>query len=315
MKQFNLRTVLLAVFMMLGVSVFADDIEDGVKYIDGNGQVQYANDCTVLESDEEWYTATLTNGWYFFKKSSVNNFRLKVGGGHVHIILEDDCEFDFDSFEIIKSAKYTTFIHFYSQSLGELMGKAKIDYYYLNRYAEMWEINGGDLYVCGTSFDSPSMSGSTFVMNGGNLTFSNNVAYPIGCADMYLNGGTIKTERNQAKVVAGSSLTFGYSYCNFVGDFQDFEYYGEDDINVAEGLTVWFDNRKFMGNIPSNATYSYPVKHIKTVYDSTVLGMECVDDGRHDDEGAWFTLNGIRLASAPTERGMYIHNNSKVIVK
>ena len=61
---------MLAVFMMLGVSVFADDIEKGVKYIDGNGQVQYANDCTVLESDKEWYTATLTNGWYFFKKKS-----------------------------------------------------------------------------------------------------------------------------------------------------------------------------------------------------------------------------------------------------
>ena len=315
MKQFNLRTVLLAVFMMLGVSVFADDIEDGVKYIDGKGQVQYANDCTVLESDEEWYTAMLTNGWYYLKKSTVNKFKVNIMGGDVHIIMGDDGEFDFTSFEINKKTRYASSVHFYSQSLDEHMGKIRIGDYYMERYIDLWEMNSGNITMYSYGYDYPALSCATFIMNGGNLTFNDKIKYPIGCADMYLNGGTIETENSQAKVVAGSSLSFGYSYCNFIGEFKDFDYYGDDDISVAEGLVVWFDNRKFIGKISSNAIYSYPVKHIETVYDSSLVGLERIDDGRHDDEGAWFTLNGIRLASAPTERGMYSHNNSKVIVK
>ena len=33
-----------------------------------------------------------------------------------------------------------------------------------------------------------------------------------------------------------------------------------------------------------------------------------------EDKGAWYTIDGRRVA-APTERGLYIHNGKKVIVK
>ena len=37
-------------------------------------------------------------------------------------------------------------------------------------------------------------------------------------------------------------------------------------------------------------------------------------DVKSADEGAWYTVNGVRVA-APTQKGLYIHNGKKVVIK
>jgi hypothetical protein len=35
----------------------------------------------------------------------------------------------------------------------------------------------------------------------------------------------------------------------------------------------------------------------------------------HIDDGAWYTLQGVRLNGAPKQRGIYIRNGKTVVVK
>ena len=34
-----------------------------------------------------------------------------------------------------------------------------------------------------------------------------------------------------------------------------------------------------------------------------------------ESAGAWYTINGVRLNSKPTQKGLYIHNGRKVVIK
>ncbi len=38
-------------------------------------------------------------------------------------------------------------------------------------------------------------------------------------------------------------------------------------------------------------------------------------DANAFDSDGWYTLNGIKLSKQPQQRGVYIHNNEKVIIK
>jgi hypothetical protein len=42
-------------------------------------------------------------------------------------------------------------------------------------------------------------------------------------------------------------------------------------------------------------------------------GIETVN--AQSDADVWYTLNGHKLAGKPTQKGVYIHNNKKVIIK
>ena len=34
-----------------------------------------------------------------------------------------------------------------------------------------------------------------------------------------------------------------------------------------------------------------------------------------DNEGNWYTIDGRRLSGKPTRKGIYIHNNVKVVIR
>ncbi|MBR1462558.1 MAG: leucine-rich repeat protein [Prevotella sp.] len=48
--------------------------------------------------------------------------------------------------------------------------------------------------------------------------------------------------------------------------------------------------------------------------DSEATGIESVDKSQ-TDEGAWYTIHGVKLPAMPTEKGIYIHNGKKVVIK
>ncbi len=44
-------------------------------------------------------------------------------------------------------------------------------------------------------------------------------------------------------------------------------------------------------------------------------GVNNVEASETDDSAPWYTINGTLLSGKPTEKGIYIHNGKKVLVK
>jgi hypothetical protein len=44
-------------------------------------------------------------------------------------------------------------------------------------------------------------------------------------------------------------------------------------------------------------------------------GIKEIDDLAGFEAGEWYTVNGVKLAEKPTRPGLYIYNNSKVVIK
>ena len=44
----------------------------------------------------------------------------------------------------------------------------------------------------------------------------------------------------------------------------------------------------------------------------SIHNSQCI---MHNEEGGWYTITGVKLNSAPTQRGVYIHNGKKVMIK
>ena len=83
-----------------------------------------------------------------------------------------------------------------------------------------------------------------------------------------------------------------------------------------------FDNVKKMQ--PMDAYLQYSVARtassqapLITVEDEngTTAIMSVAADGRFVEADGWYTLNGVKLQGAPTEKGIYIRNGKKVVVK
>ena len=53
--------------------------------------------------------------------------------------------------------------------------------------------------------------------------------------------------------------------------------------------------------------------------DGETTGIKSIDDltidNLHFDADAWYTLDGRQLSGKPTQRGVYINNGSKVVIK
>ena len=44
-------------------------------------------------------------------------------------------------------------------------------------------------------------------------------------------------------------------------------------------------------------------------------GIMNVNDNDNDNESSWYSLDGMKLFEKPTQKGVYIHNGKKVVIK
>lgn len=86
-------------------------------------------------------------------------------------------------------------------------------------------------------------------------------------------------------------------------------YYAAEDSNVTIGA--------FRGyfKYAQTGTGSTPVKSFVLNFGDEETGIFLMEDGRSKMEDAWYRLDGRRLLEKPTQKGMYIHNGHKVLIK
>ena len=64
-----------------------------------------------------------------------------------------------------------------------------------------------------------------------------------------------------------------------------------------------------------SATTEAPVLYIEEADGSTTAISAITADGVAVKAEGWYTINGIRLQGAPTEKGVYINNGKKIVIK
>ena len=120
-----------------------------------------------------------------------------------------------------------------------------------------------------------------------------------------------------AEVPAGGNTFKGvYKAEPLTGDMVGFLYDGTDRENK------WYVPRTKTYNIqPLDAylTYASAKAPVITVedFDGTVTAIQTVNAGEFQEIKAegWYTLGGMKLQGAPTQKGVYINNGKKVVIK
>ena len=77
------------------------------------------------------------------------------------------------------------------------------------------------------------------------------------------------------------------------------------------------------GTIPENGIYlelkeeaqKSRTRGVLGIGDDGTTGIQQIEDGVHVEKSGWYTLDGRRLESAPTRKGLYINNGKKVVIK
>ena len=75
------------------------------------------------------------------------------------------------------------------------------------------------------------------------------------------------------------------------------------------------------GTIPPNGVYlevqpeKSRTRGVLSIGDDGTTGIQQIENGLNLEKNGWYTLDGRRLESAPTRKGLYINNGKKVVIK
>lgn len=129
----------------------------------------------------------------------------------------------------------------------------------------------------------------------------------------YVNAWVKGTKNGEGKYVFTTPQRLGNYYTYFCGydanglvDEVVFDYDAATNTFTAEGNYC----------INSNIANRYPYQSVvgAKLVGPNPDGINAINAVKGADESAWYTVNGVRVA-APTQKGLYIHNGKKVVIK
>ena len=85
------------------------------------------------------------------------------------------------------------------------------------------------------------------------------------------------------------------------------------EVNLS-GLSYYTEHTLYLAVCDSKGAYSMVMEEIFIIEPITTSISEAQNLDRVNN-GDWFTLKGVKLDSRPTERGIYIRNGKKIIIK
>lgn len=123
--------------------------------------------------------------------------------------------------------------------------------------------------------------------------------------------------KNDTDLPYGTSLLSGSSTSTTVAAVvQDNP--GKTVYTLGRGSDTYINFYRYSGkNLAANKAFllvgGNNAKAMSLSFDGEATGIKTLDTVV--DDGAWYTVEGIKLQGAPTRKGMYIHNGKSVIVK
>ena len=189
----------------------------------------------------------------------------------------------------------------------------------------------------GTPLDGATvmtLESSDFADNTLELNFSEATAVDAG-VPFFVKWSSAESLSNPvfSNVVIDNSLTnVQTTYADFVGSYipVDLEANDKSVLYLSDASTLYYPNDA----VTVGACHAYftlkedlyagePANQVNTFvlnFGDSVSGVENLQWSMHNgewsmDNGQWYTINGVKLQGKPTERGLYIHGKTKVLIK
>lgn len=99
---------------------------------------------------------------------------------------------------------------------------------------------------------------------------------------------------------------------------------GGKDVKAIGNIYLLYKDKFYLsqtGTIPANGVYlevqaeNLRTRGVLSIGDDGTTGIQQIENGLNLEKNGWYTLDGRRLESAPTRKGLYINNGKKVVIK
>ena len=102
---------------------------------------------------------------------------------------------------------------------------------------------------------------------------------------------------------------------------------GGKEVKTIGNIYLLYKDKFYLsqtGTIPENGVYlelkeeqaqKASSRGVLSIGDDGTTGIQQIDNGLNLEKNGWYTLDGRRLESAPTRKGLYINNGKKVVIK
>ena len=177
------------------------------------------------------------------------------------------------------------------------------------------------------TLDNSENSETGFDPSSGTLTLNFAEVNSIEAGKPYIikweNSGENIVNPTFTGVTISSTLSPVVAPCvTFIGTYdpQPLTSANSNILYLGAGNTLYYPSASmtinaFRAYFELNLTSSQQVKAINLNFGDEENGIFLMEDGRSKMEDAYFSLDGRRLLDKPTQRGMYIHNGRKVLIK
>lgn len=177
------------------------------------------------------------------------------------------------------------------------------------------------------TLDNSENSETGFDPSSGTLTLNFAEVNSIEAGKPYIikweNSGENIVNPTFTGVTISSTLSPVVAPCvTFIGTYdpQPLTSANSNILYLGAGNTLYYSSASmtinaFRAYFELNLTSSQQVKAINLNFGDEENGIFLMEDGRSKMEDAYFSLDGRRLLDKPTQRGMYIHNGRKVLIK
>ena len=307
----NVKAVLLSLMLFaLSNNIFA---LEPIPYIDENGDTQYVTNYKILTGKE----TKLTRGWYVIKDSiefDIPKWEEIEVFGNVHIVMMDNSVCVINGGGGFNGYESGSTMSIYSQSHGDDEGKMIFDIHDLFFFM-LWKLNiyGG----CFTLDGYNKISDVGVVANYAVLkdcTIDAHCGFLVG--DLTTDGVDL-TVKAVETALSTNHWTIKNTDQTPVINISGWENNNVgSDVELPEGMEMTIGKDKYKGTISPEVINDSEGFSVSAGSDSPTV-IESVQSEWSASQGreGWFTLNGVRLANKPIEKGIYIHNGRKVVVK
>ncbi len=158
------------------------------------------------------------------------------------------------------------------------------------------EIVDGELKLRRVSNYIPANTGVIVMANSGTYRFPKTNAQVTPVTGNILQG---VLETTPVSELGGSVMTLGMGSNGYIG----FYTYSGTSLR-ANSVYIPVDNNSIK-NLNSISIFTGDLTGINNIF----------GEGVQEDNDTWFTIQGLKLNGAPTEKGIYIHNGKTVIIK
>lgn len=99
---------------------------------------------------------------------------------------------------------------------------------------------------------------------------------------------------------------------------------GGKEVKAIGNIYLLYKDKFYLsqtGTIPENGVYlelqaeKSRSRGVLSIGDDGTTGIQQIENGLNLEKSGWYTLDGRRLESAPTRKGLYINNGKKVVIK